>query len=140
MEMVFVNLTPHKITLFKGGVGGKKVEIEPSGKVGRLSTFQKQIGEVEGIPVYKTIYDGLIINNSGGGSVPIERVKDLKLSLVTDDTKFYILIVSLPTLMGLVKTNIPLMSDNYMFVAPDTNNAIRDEDGRIIGVKNFIIL
>jgi len=45
MEKVFVNLTPHKITVFKGGVGGKKVEIEPSDKIARLSTFQKQIGE-----------------------------------------------------------------------------------------------
>jgi len=106
-------LTPHEITIFdeKGQV---KLKIPPSGRVARVKSRQVKVGEVNGIPVYKTEF------------TDIENLPDPQPNTIY--------IVSL-----LVLQACPHRRD---LVAPDTSpqGAVRDPEGRIIGTRGFQVL
>lgn len=50
MESMFINLTPHTITIVGGTV------IPPSGQAARCSTTSKEVGSAEGVAFYQTTY------------------------------------------------------------------------------------
>jgi hypothetical protein len=111
----FINLTPHKVTVYD--LEGKKViaEIPPSGMVARVSTVSRVVGEIAGIPVRKTEYG------------EIENLPD-----PMPDTYY---VVSTVVLIALKEKGIHRPD----VIAPDTNpdSVIRDSEGRVIGVRFF---
>jgi len=113
-ETTLVNLTPHAINIFDDN-GNKVLEIPPSGIVTRVSSTQVTFKQIADIPVSKTIFTDIV-----------------DLPEPTENTVF---IVSSLVLQALKARGIK--RDDL--VAPDTspNSVIRDENGRIIGVKGF---
>ena len=111
----FINLTPHKVTVYDSK--GEKViaEIPPSGMVARVAVTSKIIGEVAGIPIRKAEYG------------EIENLPD-----PMPDTYY---IVSTVVLIALREKGIHRPD----VISPDTNpdSVIRDSEGRIIGVRFF---
>jgi len=108
-----VNLTPHEVTIYDEN-GNVKLRIPPSGQVARVKSRQVKIGEINGIPVFKTeFYD-------------IEGLPDPQ-----PDTVY---IVSLLVLQA--------CRDRKDLVAPDTSpqGAVRDSEGKIIGTRGFQVL
>ena len=83
---------------------------QPSGKVARVSSSIEKVGDINGIPTYKVTYGDLI-------DVP-----------EPEDDVLYIV-------SGLVFG----ASDRTDLIQPNTGMAIRDENGRIIGVPGFIV-
>ncbi len=106
-----VNLTPHTITIFKEN--GEVVELPPSGQIVRVKVVQEPAGEINGIPVVR----------SGFGEV--EGLPPPKPGVVY--------VVS-----SLVAQAVARLGREDV-VAPDTTgvSAVRDEEGRIIGVRRF---
>jgi hypothetical protein len=111
----FINLTPHKVTIYSSD--GKKIiaEIPPSGLVARVTVTSKIIGEVAEIPIRKAEYG------------EIENLPD-----PMPDTYY---IVSTVVLIALREKGIHRPD----VISPDTNpdSVIRDPEGRIIGVRFF---
>lgn len=131
----FINLTPHPITLF---VDGERVEI-PSDGVLRVKEERRMI-EDDPIVLESVEYGNIVI-----GDQEFDNEHDLygylkeKYLSGKEKTRVYV-IVSLPALMSLSKRfareYFPLQ-----MVAPDTSRrAVRDEQGRIVGVEGFITL
>lgn len=106
-----VNLTPHGITVMNEE--GTFV-FPPSGKVARVETITTLVGYQGSIPVYKTTF-GEVVN----------------LPEKTDGVK---LLVSLATAQAVA--NIDPSRDDLLV----TNDAIRDESGRVIGCRSFGIV
>lgn len=104
---MIINLTPHPITVERNGV---RITFQPSGLVARVQVYQNPAGEVDGIPVSRTAYGDVT-----GLPEPQPGV---------------VYIVSSVVAQALAATRQDL-------VAPDTNNAIRDEQGRIVAVRGF---
>ncbi|MEN0661416.1 hypothetical protein NST11_18980 [Caldifermentibacillus hisashii] len=104
--MKIVNLTPHSLNIL---VDGKDIVIPPSGTVARAATVRKQIGSITidgvDIPINKTV-----LGDIDGLPAP------------ADDT---IYVVSM-----LVAQAVPDRDD--VFIVDD---AVRDDQGRIIGAK-----
>jgi len=110
MEMELINLTPHEITIV--GEDGKVIAtISPSGSVARVKTTQTIIGQVNDIPIVRTFFGD------------VEGLPEPEPNTV--------FIVS-----SMVAQAVPHRDD---VVAPDTspNGVVRDEEGRIVGVKRF---
>ena len=112
MNAEFVNLTPHLIRVFKDN--GEIIEIPPSGIVARVRTETVKVGEIDGIDVVATRF-GEVENLPPPQEGVIYIVSTLVLSAITD---------------------------RYDVVAPDTSpqSAIRDESGRIVGVRRFQVM
>ena len=111
--MKVVNLTPHEVKVLDEN-GNVVATFPPSGQIARVKTSREKVGEINGIPVFKTVFG---------------KVEDLPES--QPDTVY---IVSLLVLQA--------CPDRHDLVAPDTSpqGAVRDEQGRIIGVKGFQII
>jgi len=109
-EMELINLTPHEIKIV-GEDGEVKAVIPPSGKVARVKTKQTVVGFVDDIPIVKTTFGD------------VEGLPEPQPNTVY--------IVS-----SLVAQAIKGRDD---IVAPDTspNGVVRDNEGRIVGVKRF---
>jgi len=105
-----VNLTPHTITIM-GESGEVKAEIYPSGQIARVKVEQAIIGKIDDIPVVKTVFS------------EVEGLPEPRLGTI--------FIVS-----SMVAQAVPHRED---VVAPDTspNGAVRDSEGKIVGVKRF---
>lgn len=115
MVMVeFVNLTPHEVVVFNEE-GKEVLRIPPSGEVLRVETETVKVGEIEGVPVYALKYVRV--------GLPEEK-----------EGRYYI--VSSVVLNFLRGSKITRKD----FLAPNTDKAIRDENGRIIGVVGFVRL
>jgi hypothetical protein len=111
----FINLTPHKVVIFDEKGERVLMEIPPSGMVARVSTVSRVVGEIAGVPVRKTEYG------------EIENLPDPMPGV------YYI--VSTIVLIALREKGI-VRPD---VLSPDTNqdSAVRDSEGRVIGVKYF---
>jgi hypothetical protein len=119
----FVNLTPHKITIFCND--GSTIEVEPSGKVFRLEERDRVIAKIGNVEVVAREF-----------MIPTE-IKQFF------DNPQAVYIVSLPALMALktIEKQHPELMDISWIVAPDTGSgAVRDEQGRIIGTRRLIII
>ena len=111
--MKLINLTPHEVTIYDES-GNVRLRIPPSGQVARVKPVQVKVGEVNGIPVFKTEF--------------------FEVEGLPDPQPNTIYIVSL-----LVLQACPHRKD---LVAPDTSpsGAVRDSEGRIIGTRGFQVL
>ena len=105
-----VNLTPHEIIIFSED-GKKLATLLPSGIVARVTMTQKEIGKILGMPVYKSVW-GEVEN----------------LPPAETGTVYLVSQIVLQALNG----NRPDV------IAPNTALAVRDENGKIIGVRGFI--
>ena len=104
-----INLTPHDLIIFKDG---SKTIIPASGKVARVSSVDTPRGDIDGIPVVAR----------GFGDV-------VDLPAPQDGVIYIVSVMVLSALAG--------KRDDV--VAPDTGaGAVRDDSGRIVGVKGFI--
>lgn len=107
--MKLVNLTPHAITVISDD--DEKFEITPSGTVARVATHKTQVAEIDGIPVYRQTFGEV-----EGLPAPEQGVCYVVSALV------------LSALNG-ARPDV---------LAPDTGAAVRDEAGRILGVRGFV--
>ena len=116
--MKFVNLTPHEVVIFDSTGQNIILKIPPSGQIARVSTTSTIVGLVDEIPIRKTIYGDIV-------GLPEPR----------SDT---IYIVSTVVLIALKEKGI----HRNDVVSPDTNpdSAVRDDTGRIIGVRYFQVV
>lgn len=103
----FVNLTPHSITFYREGGIPKTVTVEPCGTIARVSVESKHVSTVDGIPIMKNVYG------------EVTGLPEMKSG--------YYYIVS-----SIVAQRVPERSDVFI-----TNDAVRDENGRIIGCKSL---
>lgn len=102
--MKIINLTPHEIKIV--GADGKVIQSFPSEGVVRCQVTRQQAGEVNGIPVNRTIFGDV-----EGLPEQQEGIVYIVSALVAQATK----------------------RDDVLI--PD--DAVRDEQGRIIGCKAF---
>ncbi|ADQ06175.1 conserved hypothetical protein [Caldicellulosiruptor hydrothermalis 108] len=110
----FVNCTPHAINIqTEQGI----VTIPPSGISIRIESQQTQIGEINGIPVVRTVYTGLNLPEPEPDTVYI--VSTVVLQAARE--------------MGIQRNDL---------VAPDTGpqSAVRDGTGQIVAVRRFQVL
>ncbi len=105
-----VNLTPHEINIISEE--GIELRLPPSGEVARATSSTEEVGEVNGIKVVKSTFGSVT-----GLPEPVE------------DTIYIVSMLVLQALKG-ARTDV---------VGPDTGpeSAVRDADGKIIGVKRF---
>ena len=107
--MKIVNLTPHGLSLMPAGPTGPVVTIPPSGLVARC--------EVNRIQIYTVTTNGI--------SVPVNKTQFGTVSGLPDPQPDTIYIVS-----ALVAQAVSNRPDVFM-----VDDAVRDEQGRIIGAK-----
>jgi len=107
--MKIMNLTPHSIVFVV--VGDRKIVVEPSGLVARVSSKTEAVGEIvtpEGtIPVTQTVF-GEVEN--------LPEPEDGKVFIVS----------------SLVAQRVPEREDVFI-----PNESVRDSNGRIIGCKSL---
>lgn len=118
--VTFVNCTPHEINIVTSEPGKEIKELvsfKPSGAVARVITTQNVVNKIAGIEVMNTEYRDV---NLGVMGMPEGTV----------------LIVSALVLSALKAKNAPELK---FCVAPDTNNAIRNGMGHIVGVPGFTV-
>ena len=107
--MHILNLTPHPLNLMPAGPTGPVVTIPPSGIVARCATSRVQVDTVT--------VDGI--------SVPVNQTRFGEVSDLPDPQPDTIYVVS-----ALVAQAVPDRQD--VFIVDD---AVRDEQGRIIGAR-----
>ena len=104
----FVNLTPHEITIVRGD---EKIVVPPSGKVARVRTVEKMVGEVDGVPV-------VVVNYGEVENLP--PAEDGTIYLVSQ------------IVLGAVQGRSDVL-------APNTGKgAVRDSSGNVVGVTSLI--
>lgn len=103
--MNMVNLTPHDINVV---VGETTITIPKSGTVARVTSTQTEVGNINGIPVVKTVFG------------TVEGLPEPEI-----DT---IYIVSSLVLAQLERVDV---------VAPDTGPTALRENGQIVAVRRF---
>jgi len=130
MEKI-LNLTPHDVVIYERN---KPVAVFPSAGSIRLTEKVKEVNPVAGIPTVVTEFDG----------VSVVLAQDF-CTQVQDA----VVIVSLPVLQAIkenpfIREKIKkVLKDKNInlkaIVAPDTGNdsVVKDNKGRIIGVKRF---
>lgn len=109
--MNIINCTPHPITIVRPD--NTNIVIPPSGINIRVNSKQDVIGNINGIPVVKTVFTGI-------DNLPAPQ----------PDTVF---IVSTLVLTAVQNTGIQRAD----LISPDTNTALRNPQGQIIGVTRF---
>ena len=107
--MRIVNLTPHALNLMPEGPDGPTVTIPPSGQVARCAVDRVQVNTVA--------VDGI--------AVPVNQTRFGEVSDLPDPQPDTIFVVS-----ALVAQAVPDRQDVFI-----TDDAVRDEQGRIIGCR-----
>ena len=107
--MKIVNLTPHAINLMPEGPEGPVATIPPSGQVARCATSRVQVDTIT--------VDGV--------TIPVNRTQFGEVTGLPDPQPDTIFVVS-----AVVAQAVPNRAD--VFIVDD---AVRDEQGRIIGAK-----
>jgi len=107
--MKIVNLTPHPLNLMPEGPEGPVVTIPPSGQVARCTVDRVQVDTVT--------VDGI--------SIPVNQTRFGKVENLPEPQEGTIFIVS-----ALTAQAVPEREDVFI---PD--DAVRDEQGRIIGCR-----
>ena len=107
--MRIVNLTPHPLNLMPEGPDGPTVTIPPSGQVARCATSRVQVDTV----------------TADGITVPVNQTRFGEVSDLPDPQPDTIFVVS-----ALVAQAVPDRQDVFI-----TDDAVRDDQGRIIGCR-----
>ena len=104
-KMKLINLTPHAISLNDG------TTFPPSGRVARVAADLQQVGEIDGIPVYRQVFGDV-------EGLPAE----------------------IPGTMYIVSGMVLAAVDRSDCVAPATGSreTVRDEAGHIVSVPGFV--
>jgi hypothetical protein len=110
METKIINLTPHEVVVV-GGNGEVLAKFPPSGQIARCAVTRTQTGNINGIPVSKSV---------------MGEIQDLPGE--EDDTVYIVSRVVAEAAKGM----------RYDLVIPD--DAVRDDQGRIIGCRGFAVL
>ena len=105
----FVNLTPHTINVIQED--GSVLDIPASGTIARVAVQQTQVTAIDGMPVMATTY-----GDAEGLPAPA-------------DNTIYIVSGLLRSALGHLRPDV---------VAPNTNDAVRNEQGHIQGVRSFV--
>jgi hypothetical protein len=113
----FVNLTPHEVVVY---ADGSVLRIPPSGRVARVTTKEVLVGTVSGVPVFKVDYG------------EVEGLPEPKENTIY--------IVSLLVLQALRARGVERNDVVAPNSGPGPHGAVRDSEGRIIGVRSFIVL
>ena len=100
-----INLTPHSIVFFDDAGNKVLMTVEPSGQIARVSVTREKIGDINGIPVNQTRFG--------------------KVENLPEPQEGTIFIVS-----ALTAQAVPEREDVFI-----TDDAVRDEQGRIIGCR-----
>lgn len=101
-----INVTPHPIKITDGPT------FEPSGIVARVTTTQKDAGDINGIPVKRQTFGPIV-----------------DLPAPADNTIYIVSAIVLAAAKESGRNDV---------VAPDTTNAVRNEVGHIVSVPGFI--
>jgi len=112
-----VNLTPHEIVVYSSDT---VLRIPPSGRVARVATKEVLVGSVNGVPVFKTEYGD------------IEGLPEPK-----ENTVYVVSLLVLQALRARGVERNDVVAPNS---GPGPHGAVRDSEGRIIGVRSFIVL
>ena len=107
--MKIINLTPHPLNLMPEGPDGPTVTIPPSGLVARCAVDRVQVDTIT--------VDGI--------SVPVNQTRFGEVSDLPDPQPDTIFVVS-----ALTAQAVPEREDVFI-----TDDAVRDEQGRIIGAR-----
>jgi hypothetical protein len=107
--MNIVNLTPHALNLMPDGPDGPMVTIPPGGLVARCATSRVQVDTIT--------VDGI--------AIPVNRTQFGAVTGLPDPHPDTIYVVS-----ALVAQAVPDRQDVYI-----TDDAVRDDQGRIIGCR-----
>jgi len=118
----FLNLTPHEVTIFDAEGKNVIMRIPPSGVVARVETVSEIIGYCD----------------AGQVKIPVRATRYGEIRGLPEAKKGVIYIVSTVVLLALKAKGIKRND----VVAPDTNpdSVVRDEQGRVIGVKYFQVV
>lgn len=109
--MKFINLTKHSINLYLKDGSIMSIPVSRELPTARVETEQKRVDTLDGIPVVRTIYNGI-------ADIPKER------------TGTYYIVSSL---VGMCHP------DRHDLLCPNTHpdEVIRDKEGNIIATKSF---
>jgi len=123
----WLNLTPHEVTIYDATGTKVLTRIPPSGFRAHLVEDTRVRGTLADIPIVEKRYGPVLVDNETPHEIirKIERIPG-------------VIIVSGLTLETAKET----LSDFMTFVvAPDTGpqSAVRDEQGRIVGVKRLMV-
>jgi len=113
-----VNLTPHELTIYDAN--NVVLRIPPSGQVARVTTREKIIGSVNGVPLVTTEYSA------------VEGLPDPQ-----PGTMYIVSLIVLQALKSQGITRDDVIAPN---TAPTPNGAVRDSKGQIVGVRSFVVL
>jgi hypothetical protein len=114
-----VNLTPHEVVVFDAN-NNVIAKIPPSGTVARVVTREKIVGSINGIPVVATEYGDI-------DSLPDPQ----------PNTVYIVSLLVLQALQARGERRSDVVAPN---TAPTPLGAVRDSQGRIIGVRSFVTL
>ena len=112
-DVEFVNLTPHDIRVVLDD--GREINIPASGTVARVNATAKTVDTINGVPVVRTSFG------------------DVQGLPEPQEGRIYIVSTLVLQALGGQRNDV---------VAPDTGpqSVIRDESGRIVGIRRFQIL
>jgi len=115
LAMRFVNCTPHAINILRED--GSIMTVESSGVVVRVETTQEIVGNIDGVPVVRTVFNNVTLPEPQDGVVYI--VSTVVLQALQQ--------------MGICRDDL---------VAPDTGpqSAVRDGTGQIVAIRRFQVL
>ena len=114
-----VNLTPHEVVVYDAS-GNLVLKVPPSGRVARVATKEERVGTINGVPVYRTTY------------TEVEGLPEPEPGTVY--------IVSLLVLQALQARRVQRSDVVAPNTSPTPNGAVRDAQGRIVGVRSFVVL
>ena len=137
MKVKVVNLTPHPLNII---TPEKEIKIFPEGVSVRLTPQATVVGKlnIEGVevPLERVEYGGPVFLKDGEVIPPQEVRKIVRQGLGSGDQ----VVVAVPQLLANKAQYLKELFAPALIVAPNTNKAVRDEQGRILGVKGLILL
>lgn len=106
--MELSNLTPHEIVV---RLDGRDIKIPPSGQVARVTASAELVGEVDGIPVYRTVFG------------PVDGLPEPEEGIVL--------------ITSTIVAQAAARAGRTDVVSPDTGPTAIREDGRIVAVTRL---
>jgi hypothetical protein len=118
-KMKLINLTQHDIVVYDQS-NNEVLRVPPSGVVARVQSTEELVGYMNGIPLFRALYGEV-----QGLPEPQENTVYIVSQLVLQALKE----------KGIQRTDVMAPNTN-----PGPNGAVRDQQGRIVGVRSFIVL
>ena len=132
-ETIYVNLTPYVIKVVTNE--NKRITIKPNFDDVYMAGKYKDVGNVDGITVYRNLYDCIMIDEK-----EITSYKEFREYLAPDKDKFYVLIFPFEILTILHKINISTFCENYWCVTPNILDILLQDKRMVVTSTSFITL